>query len=150
MKQGGRLVSSSLDGTTAIALVDTAASGMTSFRGVAVDNTTMLLAYARMGDANLSGTVDFDDLLLLAASYGQTTGAHWNNGDADYDGNVDFDDLLALAKNYGTGTTAAPLGASATFTQDWALARAVAPEPSLLAMAGFALMTRRRRSVCEA
>jgi lipopolysaccharide export system protein LptA len=52
-----------------------------------------------LGDANRDGTVNFDDLLALAANYHQG-GVRWSEGDFDGDSIVNFDDLLLLASNY--------------------------------------------------
>ncbi|MDB5324114.1 MAG: hypothetical protein JWN40_5745 [Phycisphaerales bacterium] len=109
---------------------------------------------ARGGDATADGSVDFDDLAKLAQSYNVTDGQRrWSDGDFNYDGNVDFLDLSILAQNYNTtgvqGATAAPAGASADFTSDWAAAIANVPEPTTLALAGLLLipaLKRRRRA----
>jgi hypothetical protein len=60
------------------------------------------------GDANRDGTVNFDDLLVLAKNYNGTARA-WSQGDFTGDGVVNFDDLLVLAKNYNR--SAQPTGA---------------------------------------
>lgn len=54
------------------------------------------------GDANRDGTVNFDDLLIIAQNYG-TQGRKFSQGNFNYDaqGKVDFDDLLMLAQRYG-------------------------------------------------
>lgn len=52
------------------------------------------------GDANLDGTVNFADLLLLAQNYGQPN-ENWQHGDFNGDGAVGFTDLLILAQHYG-------------------------------------------------
>jgi mannan endo-1,4-beta-mannosidase len=57
----------------------------------------------KAGDANGDGVIDYDDLLILAASYGK------NSVDAGYDirtdyngdGEIDYSDLIILAANYG-------------------------------------------------
>lgn len=59
------------------------------------------------GDASGNGTVDFDDLLLIAQNYGKTGAALWTEGDFNYDGKIDFDDLLIVAQGYGTSSLAA-------------------------------------------
>ena len=62
------------------------------------------------GDADLNGTVNFNDLLILTQHYGNT--GDLTNGDFNGDGIVGFDDLLALAQHYGQSepaTTAAPI-----------------------------------------
>jgi hypothetical protein len=92
------------------------------------------------GDANFDGTVNFDDLLKLAANY-NTPGDRWSLGDFDLNGTVNFDDLLKLAANYNS-TVPGGLGG------DWALARAAVPEPTSLVaigVAGAGLLSRRRR-----
>lgn len=85
------------------------------------------------GDANGDGVVNFNDLLILAQSYGKTATATTVDGDFNSDGSVGFDDLLILAQNYGRGA---------------AMAAAPVPEPSALvpaAAVGVALLGRRSR-----
>jgi hypothetical protein len=96
-------------------------------------------AYA--GDANLSDSVDFDDLLILAQNY-STGDATWLVGDFNRDELVSFDDLLALAQNYGLGAIGIDPG---SFAADWALARSLVPEPTSVTMLGALLIIRRRR-----
>ena len=69
----------------------------TSFRGVTVDDTAVLIAFARTGDANLDGVVNDDDVTVLGASYkpGVANG-DWALGDFDYNGFVDDDDVTLL------------------------------------------------------
>lgn len=52
------------------------------------------------GDANLDGTVDFSDYLLLNENYGLEN-ATWSDGDFDGDGIVAFSDYLLLTNNFG-------------------------------------------------
>ncbi len=52
-----------------------------------------------MGDINLDGEVDDDDLALLLANWG--TGEHWSTGDLNGDNTVDDDDLSLLLANWG-------------------------------------------------
>lgn len=93
------------------------------------------------GDANLSDSVDFDDLLILAQNYSASE-ATWFLGDFNRDQLVSFDDLLALAQNYGLGD--AGLSPS-DFAADWALARSLVPEPAALTMLSLTAFIRRRR-----
>jgi uncharacterized protein (DUF2141 family) len=73
----------------------------------------------RPGDINRDGTVDFNDLAILAQHYNTIGGNTWDTGDFNGDGNVDFNDLAAMAQNYNTTvpapvpTTAASRAASA-------------------------------------
>jgi fibronectin-binding autotransporter adhesin len=109
--------------------------------GQAFDATSVLVRYTRPGDSTLDGTVNFDDLLKLAANYNLTGGGTWAKGDYNYDNTVNFDDLLLLAANYNTSVTG-------SFGGDWALAQSAVPEPTTLAtiaVAGAAMLGRRRR-----
>jgi autotransporter-associated beta strand protein len=102
-------------------------------------NAQFAIARTLPGDATLDGTVNFDDLLKLAASYNTTGG--WGQGDFNYDGQVNFDDLLKLAANYNTSLPG-------SFAGDWALAQAAVPEPTTLAVVAavaVAPLGRRRR-----
>ena len=126
-----------------------------TFMGATVDKTTVLARYTLPGDANLDGTVDFNDLVKLAQSYNTTvsatTDSWWFHGDFTYDGVNDFNDLVKLAQNYNTVLLGAPpvvQGASAAFEADVARAFSSIPEPgtmSVLAIGALALLKRRRR-----
>jgi hypothetical protein len=102
--------------------------------------TDVLVRYTLAGDANLDGTVNFDDLLRLAANYNSTGTGTWTKGDYTYDGTVNFDDLLLLAANYNASLPA-------SFAGDWALATTAVPEPASVAtmLAATGAMLRRRR-----
>jgi hypothetical protein len=97
-----------------------------------------LVKYTVPGDADLSGTVDFNDFLALQNGYNQP--GDWAHGDFDYSGTIDFNDYLILQNSYGhtLGGNNLPLVAPAL----------TVPEPSGLAaiMALSAAMLQRRRS----
>ncbi|HEY7119950.1 MAG TPA: fibronectin type III domain-containing protein [Tepidisphaeraceae bacterium] len=60
-------------------------------------------AVALAGDANLDGSVDFNDMTLLARNYNAVVGGSaWQQGDFNGDGVVDFNDLTLMAQNYNT------------------------------------------------
>ena len=52
------------------------------------------------GDINLDGTVDVQDLAILAANYRKHVTGGWMQGDFNNDGVVDVEDLALLAANY--------------------------------------------------
>jgi len=127
------------------------AGGM--FAGQSVDGTAILVRYTIQGDANLDGTVNFNDLLALARHY-NASGADvtWGVGDFDYNGTVNFNDLLTLARNYNQALPAGAIpGATPAFEADLAaaFAQAAVPEPGMglvgAAACGLAVLGRRRR-----
>ncbi len=117
-----------------------------TWNGEALNGDEILVQLTLKGDANLTGNVNFDDLLIFAQNY-RKTNAFWWQGDFDYNGTVNFDDLLSLAQNYGgVALTDLPTGLEASFAADWAVALSLVPEPAsmgALAMATFALPRRR-------
>lgn len=56
------------------------------------------------GDANLDGTVNHNDLMMIcnAGKYNTGAAATWAEGDFTGDRKVDFDDILALFPNYSS------------------------------------------------
>jgi hypothetical protein len=69
------------------------------------------------GDFNRDARVGFEDLLLLAANYGQTGRTH-AQGDANYNGTVNFEDLLLLAARYNTVLASSLAGGRAMSRDD--------------------------------
>jgi hypothetical protein len=68
---------------------------------VAVDDTSVLIAYTFTTDVNLDGEVNDADATVLGASY-EPTGANavWALGDFDYNGIVDDSDATLLGVLY--------------------------------------------------
>ena len=126
------LMSTAAGASQALALADWADGEVASLAP-----QSLLLKLAHVGDANLDGTVNFTDLLLVAQHYGQT-GANWDQGDFTGDASVGFPDLLALAQNYGSFSGS--LSAAAP------LAAAVSPLTSSTTDSSKARPSRRRRS----
>ena len=71
--------------------------------GYLIDSTSgaASVAWAALGDSNLDGLVNFDDILALFHNYNTPGSFTWQEGDFTYDGLVNFDDILALFPNYG-------------------------------------------------
>jgi hypothetical protein len=77
-----------------------------------VDETSVLIAFTRTGDANLDGVVNDDDVTIVSASYAPgVPQPSWALGDFDYNGFVDDDDVTLLGAFYDP--TAQPLIAAA-------------------------------------
>ena len=125
-----------------IALIDNSAlpTPLTTFGGVPVDNNSILLAGALLGDANLDGHVDLSDLSIVLNNFGQPT-TSWLAGNFHHEQAVDLTDLSDVLNNFGqVSSPAGPvtaLGGQA----------AAAPEPASLLMVAAVplLMTRRAR-----
>jgi hypothetical protein len=103
----------------------------TTFRGQPVDDTSVLIAYTRTGDANLDGVVGDDDVTIVGATYAPGVAQpHWSLGDFDFNGFVDDDDVTLLGAFYDPSAT--PL---AVETAGAASNLAAVPEPATLILA---------------
>jgi ELWxxDGT repeat protein len=73
------------------------------YRGLTIQSSSVLLAYALAGDANLDERVNSADFNLLAGNFGQAERL-FSEGDFNYDGAVDSADFAILASTYGRST----------------------------------------------
>jgi hypothetical protein len=121
----------------------------TTFRGQPVDDTSVIMAYTRTGDANLDGVVNDDDVTIVGATYAPgVSQPSWALGDFDYNGFVDDDDVTLLGVFFDP--TAVPVATRAVAATSKLSA---VPEPAsvtlfLLAAAALAvvpLQSRRSR-----
>jgi hypothetical protein len=120
-----------------------------NFRGQAVDNTSVLVAYTRTGDANLDGIVNDDDVTILGASYAPgVPNPSWAFGDFDYNGFVDDDDVTLLGAFYDP--SAPPLIVSANEGASSVTAAVPEPRSVVLLLIGTAALSARllRRKLC--
>ncbi|MEX2140181.1 MAG: PEP-CTERM sorting domain-containing protein [Pirellulales bacterium] len=97
----------------------------TTFRGQPVDDTSVIIRGTRIGDANLDGVVNDDDVTIVGATFGMTSGAVWGLGDFTYDGAVNDDDVTLLGALYDP--TATPIGGAPVAVEG---AVAAVPEPA--------------------
>jgi len=109
--------------------------------------------YTLAGDANLDGTVNFNDFSILQNNYDQS-GRDWSQGDFNHDGLVNFNDFSILQNNYDTsivGSLLSNLSVSRdrmNTTVGTTGITAAVPEPagtSLLLLGGVSLLCSRRR-----
>ena len=95
-----------------------------------------------VGDANLDGTVGFEDFLLLARSF-EEENVGWANGDFDGDNSVNFGDFLLLSRNFGDSFQPSVGGSVSAFAVPEPSSRCLA---SLVFVLAFAGRSRRKRS----
>jgi len=102
-----------------------------TFVGETVDNTTVLVRYTLLGDADLDGTVNIGDFAFLASNFNLPR--DWRFGDFNYDGTTNIGDFALLASNFNQSLAAGlPRGAAV-------------PEPALLAPLGLLWLAPRAR-----
>lgn len=94
------IYSSALATGTALGIYDNSNNTKSSFDGISVDSTTVVIKYTWLGDANCDGLVNSTDLSAISAS-----GTTWQTGDFNYDGKVNADDyaLFMLGDTEGGG-----------------------------------------------
>ena len=97
------------------------------------------------GDINLDGTVDVQDLAILAANYRKQVTGGWLQGDFNNDGVVDIEDLALLAANYrqSYASDVVPDYAGFDAAAIQVLSQAgltVAPEPGAFVLLGTGLL----------
>jgi hypothetical protein len=88
---------------TNLAISEAADLGLTEFNGTPIDDTTTLLKYTYVGDANLDGQVDALDYERIDLAIGNTGVLGTAQGDLNYDGNVDALDYEQVDLNIGNG-----------------------------------------------
>jgi hypothetical protein len=106
-----------------------------------VDDTSLLIAYVRTGDANLDGVVNDDDVTIVGATYAPgVPQPSWALGDFDYNGFVDDDDITLLGAFYDPSAepliTPAALGSGEGVS---GAGVAAVPEPGTLVLLGILL-----------
>jgi hypothetical protein len=107
----------------------------TTFRGQPVDETSLLIAYTRTGDANLDGLVNDDDITIIGATYAPgVPQPSWALGDFDYNGFVDDDDVTLLGVFYDPSATPVPAPKVTEATM------VAVPEPGTLVSLSVALL----------
>ncbi|MFT3787850.1 MAG: autotransporter-associated beta strand repeat-containing protein [Tepidisphaeraceae bacterium] len=139
---GAGLTSSAAGGSTMLGMAEASRVSFTTVDDITLDGTSIVIRRTCAGDTNLDGSVNFTDLLALAARYGNA--GIWDQGDFNYDGTVNFADLLALAANYGSAS--GTLSNGDLDRQGGFMAQVLVPEPCSPAIAVSLLLPWTRRT----
>ncbi|HUO07141.1 MAG TPA: PEP-CTERM sorting domain-containing protein [Phycisphaerae bacterium] len=137
------ITSTGMPANFGLAVMDNAVLGKTSFGGVAVDSSSVLVSQELLGDSNADGHVDLTDLSTVLNNFGTATLA-WTSGNFDGASTIDLTDLSAVLNNFGLSN---PSASSETASGGATPATAV-PEPTSLALMGIgavALLRRRKQ-----
>jgi hypothetical protein len=100
-------------GLTTLAVAVAGEVGKTTFGGVSVASSDVLVMYTYDGDANLDGEIDGDDYVRIDAGFSASL-SDYASGDFDYSGNIDADDYFVIDRNFSrqgvafSGATAVP------------------------------------------
>jgi uncharacterized protein YjbI with pentapeptide repeats len=118
---------------TTLAISEAADLGLTTFNGITIDDTTVILKFTFVGDANLDGQVDALDYERIDLAIGNSGVLGTAQGDLNYDQQVDALDYEQVDLNIGNGVGSP-------------LAQVFIPEPTALApLALLPLLTARKR-----
>ena len=139
----GSITSSTLAPGFGIAVVDNAVllTPFTHFGGLPVDNNSILIAPELLGDSNIDGHVDLNDLNAVLNHLGTATLA-WTSGNFDGAATIDLNDLNAVLNNLGVSYAG---NATVIAAEGLVAGNAQTPEPGSLAMLGIATLFLPRR-----
>jgi hypothetical protein len=90
-------------------------TGLSTFDGLTVTGTDVLMKFTYYGDANLDGKVDGSDYSKIDNGY-LTHGTGWSNGDFNYDGVVNGSDYTLIDNAFNTQGPAIPAAEIAAVT----------------------------------
>ena len=147
---GGSIRSSTANanpqGITGLGIIDNNDFGYGTFLGVnPIGAGAALIMYTWLGDGDLNGVIDLDDLSVFSDAFAGFIPAKWANGDLDYNGFVDLDDasILSDAFSFQSGVLPAFSGGGGKVGSV-----STVPEPNsiaLLTISAVGLLGRRRR-----
>jgi hypothetical protein len=131
---------------TALGVARAGDVGRTSFAGLTVNASDLLLMYTYAGDANLDGKINIDDYGRIDGNVGQSGSVFgWSKGDFNYDGKINIDDYGIIDGNINQQGT--PFPTSIALTQG-VIGPPAVPEPAGATVLSAAplLLARRRRA----
>jgi hypothetical protein len=98
------------DGNFALAVADNAllTTAFTSFSGLTVDATTVLVKFTWVDDLDLDGLVTSNDAITFGNNFSPGDPATRATGDMDYDGVFTSNDAILFGNNYDTSLPSLP------------------------------------------
>jgi autotransporter-associated beta strand protein len=118
---------------TALGYAEVSSIAVGTIPGQTIDQTSVVVRYTMLGDANLDQAIDSTDFTALASNF-NLSGKNWFEGDFNYDGVVNALDFNILASNYGAMPSSPALGT-------------LVPEPSLFIALPLMLLAGKRRRI---
>jgi hypothetical protein len=109
-----------------VGLFDNRFLGLTTFGGMTTDVNSLLLSLAHVGDANINGLVDIQDLTIVANNW-QKPSNNWASGDLNLDGITDIQDFTIVANNWQQSSSFSIYNSSFSISQPL-------PEPATLSL----------------
>jgi hypothetical protein len=123
-------------------------SYLTDFYGVVPAPTATVIKYTYVGDSNLDGVVDINDMLSFLGNYdpsGTVPGSYFQ-GDTNFDSIIDITDMLNLLGNYPTEDPVLSGGSMKSIQSS----QSVVPEPATITMllvAGIIALVAKKRFI---
>ena len=142
------ITSNALPANLALAVIDNGAlaTPFTIFGGVAVDTNSILIAPELLGDSNIDGHVDLNDLNTVLNNLG-VANTSWTTGNFDGASTIDLNDLNDVLNNLGTtyANSSSVIAAEALIGS--ATPDAPIPEPASIAFLLPVILLRRRKFI---
>src|SRR5262249_55665746 len=123
-----------------VALFDNGILLRAAVGGLPVDQNSLLVSIAHLGDANGNGVVDIQDQSVITNHWQQSQN-HWDTGDLNRDGFVDIQDLTIVTNNWQQQSTF-----SMTDAVPESLTSVPVPEPAALSLLTIPFLLNLRRS----
>ncbi|MGN6368647.1 MAG: autotransporter-associated beta strand repeat-containing protein [Phycisphaerae bacterium] len=141
-----QLIDSVIPTGFAMAVIDNAATNLTTFGGINVDANSLLVSQELTGDANVDGKVDLTDLSAVLNNFGVTTSL-WTKGNFDGSATINLTDLSDVLNHFGLTNPSAAFAPGEMAQASGGGNIAATPEPASLAilMSASALLATRRR-----
>jgi fibronectin-binding autotransporter adhesin len=103
---GGILSSTAVGDGASFGYAEASQLGLTSFDGISLDSSAIVIEYAQASDVNLDGVVDTSDEDIVLGNWMKH--GYWLDGDLNYDGMIDQSDLDIVDAGLGRSQVPEP------------------------------------------